>query len=168
MSINVCPNGVTERLHVALVFRVWWFFKWAVLIVFQIFFECMSMALCKTVTPLLMHWSYCSLALSHQCILYITYPLSRGALIDLNIHHQMCHHAGYCPALWLAQCFTLKCKCILTGTSLILNLQLWSGAIITRSFFFQIPHNSHPIARPWGQAMGCQLWIQILIHVLFQ
>ena len=31
----------------------------------------MSMAWCKTaVTPVLMHWSYCSLALSHQCVYY--------------------------------------------------------------------------------------------------
>ena len=25
--------------------------------------------------------------------------------------------------------------------------------------FLQIPHNRHPIALPWGWAMGCQLWI---------
>ena len=34
--------------------------------------------------------------------------------------------------------------------------------------FPQIPHNRHPIARPWGRNMGCLFWIQILIYVLPQ
>ena len=34
--------------------------------------------------------------------------------------------------------------------------------------FLQTPHNRHPIARPWGRAMGCLLWIQIPIYVLPQ
>ena len=34
--------------------------------------------------------------------------------------------------------------------------------------FLQIPHNSHPIACPWGRDMGCLLWIQIAIYVLPQ
>ena len=30
----------------------------------------------------------------------------------------------------------------------------------------QITHNRHPIARPWGRAMGCLLWVQSLFYVL--
>ena len=30
----------------------------------------------------------------------------------------------------------------------------------------QNTHKRHPIARPWGQAMGCLLWVQSFIHIL--
>ena len=32
--------------------------------------------------------------------------------------------------------------------------------------FLQNSHNGHPIARPWGRAMGCVLWVWSLIYVL--
>ena len=32
--------------------------------------------------------------------------------------------------------------------------------------FLPISHNGHPIARPWGRVMGCQLWVWSLIYVL--
>ena len=32
--------------------------------------------------------------------------------------------------------------------------------------FLRNPHNTHPIARPWGRDMGCLLCFQYLIHFL--
>ena len=34
------------------------------------------------------------------------------------------------------------------------------------NFLLPNPHNRHPIARPWGRAMGCLLWFWSLIYVL--
>ena len=34
--------------------------------------------------------------------------------------------------------------------------------------FHPNPHKRHPIARLWGRAMGCLLWISTLMHILPQ
>ena len=55
-------------------------------------------------------------------------------------------------------------------------VELWSffvqcakcGAIITWSVFSQTPHSRHSIAHPWGQYMGCLLWVLSLSYVLPQ
>ena len=61
-------------------------------------FEKISMAWCKTaVTPLLMHWSYCSLALSHRCMVEMKYLLKRE-----------------CPVMKISpkMMMTLLCPCV--------------------------------------------------------
>ena len=56
-----------------------------------------------------------------------------------------------------------------------MNLALWDGLFIlwntVRCHYntvsvLQNIHNRHPIARPWGRAMGCLLLVQALINVL--
>ena len=56
------------------------------------FGNCILMALCKTaVTPLLLHWSYCSLALSHRYMHICIWD-------EQNIHEMFTLHAYMC--LW--------------------------------------------------------------------
>ena len=45
------------------------------------------------------------------------------------------------------------------------SIGIQCGAVITRSIFTQIL-TRHPIAHPWGRAMGCLLWIKPLMHIL--
>ena len=77
--------------------------------------------------------------------------------------------------LWLNG---IICVCVIPSHKCLQEIQsqcaklLWRvnvkcGAIITQSvFFFQFPHNIHPVARPLGRGMGCLLCVSSLIHVL--
>ena len=103
--------------------------------------------LCKAaVTPSLTHWSYSSLALSHQ---YDSWSAGLGTVTA----------AG-------------KMKTAINKIKLDRNkirqwLQIFTSFHDTYTAwccynpvnFLKNPHKRHPIARLWGQAMGCLLWV---------
>ena len=93
-------------------FAVIHFVKWSLIYwnVFQIFIcqkyqwnsegnlsNDMSMALCRTeISPLLMHWRYCSLALSHQCIAHEYTACTILCIITLHLFRQhICDTLAY-------------------------------------------------------------------------
>ena len=70
----------------------------------NVYFTYISMAQCKTVvTPLLTHWSYCSLALSHR---YTPYRVGRLNMSD-TCHNCRWRNRIRC-ATWCAKC-TVNC-----------------------------------------------------------
>ena len=44
------------------------------------------------------------------------------------------------------------------------TVTVWGRYIVIN--FLQNTHNSHPIAHPWGQVMGCPLWVQRAIDAV--
>ena len=81
-----------------------------------------------------MHWSYCSLVLSHWC-------LYRASVVNYMLVSYACS---------MTSCMTC--------TYTIYNaMPLW------HSQFFPIFYNKPLIAHPWRWDLGCFLWVQILI-----
>ena len=107
---------------------------------------------------------------------------SYGILFDqsyrlIKVWSMFCHlHiAGILPKGPHLPCVSMAGRALLAGyhqyvvcDMLLYYMILHCGTIIVLVNFLHIPHKSHLIAHPLGQAMRCPLWIQILIYILLQ
>ena len=136
----------------------------------------------KDMTPLLTHWNYVFLALTHRKVDYVhnihTRKLRHVCVgIDMYVHYVNLNR-------WYAVVRDTDRNRIL---SWILQNRSWNNCDYWSAFrnfhcyavniaryrynavnFLEKYHKRHPLARTLGRNMGCILWVQTLIYTLTQ
>ena len=89
-------------------------------------------------------------------VLYFDWYFTEVCSWGCNWQSALLQVMAYHWVIWLFQVYTL---------SLIRKAVKYHYNVVS---FLQNYHNRHPIACPWGQGMGCLLWLLTLMHVLLQ
>ena len=121
-----------------------------------------SMAQCKTVVyPLLTHWIYCSLAISHRYDEFVIVPL-------VILHKWACRKGWYWTHWFSHQPRNMN-KYMRYNHTYMYSMHNTVRCCYNTVNFLQKFHKIHPVARPLGRrCMGCILWVKTLIYILPQ